>query len=238
MNMLSAVAASVRNEASAGDSHGVVVACRGLKRRIGAQVILDVDRLVLARGRIYLLSGPNGAGKTTLLRVLAGLEHASCSEFQFDGKTIDLAQYPENVRRQIGFVHHQPLLFSTSVQANIAFGLRAAGVARAETKRRTADAIEWSGIGGLVNRPPRALSAGEKQRVALARAHALDPVLYLLDEPTANLDENGRELVTRLIDAIAAEGRTLLIACHDRDLLGLPGVVRLHMMQGRLELLK
>jgi len=238
VNMLSTVPDLLRHEASSSDAHGVVVSCRGLKRSVGAQVILDVKELRLARGRVYLLSGPNGAGKTTLLRVIAGLERASCSEFQFDGKAIDLAQYPESVRRKIGFVHHHPLLFSTSVQANISYGLRAAGVARVESKRRTADAIEWAGIGGLVNRPPRALSAGEKQRVALARAHALDPDLYLLDEPTANLDENGREMVTRLIDAIAAEGRTLLIACHDRDLLGLPGVVRLHMMNGRLEFLK
>ncbi len=238
MNRASTVSVSLRGEARDSGSHGVVVSCRGLKRSVGAQVILDVDRLRLVRGRVYLLAGPNGAGKTTLLRVLAGLERASCSEFQFDGKSIDLAQYPENMRRQIGFVHHHPLLFSSSVRANVAFGLKAAGLGRVEVKRRTADAIEWAGIGGLVSRPPGALSAGEKQRVALARAHALDPVLYLLDEPTANLDENGREMVTRLIDAIAAEGRTLLIACHDRDLLGLPGVVRLHMMDGRMEILE
>ena len=218
-------------------SDGAVLSCSGLKRRVGARVILDVDRLRLDRGRVHLLSGPNGAGKTTLLRVLAGLECARCSTFSFCGAPIELADYPERFRRQIGFVHHHPVLFSTSVQANIAFGLRAAGIARSEVKRRTAAAIEWAGIGSLVGRPPLALSAGEKQRVALARAHALDPTLYLLDEPTANLDENGRDLVTRLIDAIAGEGRTLLIACHDRDLLSLPGVVRLHMLEGCLEVL-
>ena len=143
MNMLSTVPDLLRPEAGSSDAHGVVVSCRGLKRSVGAQVILDVKELRLARGRVYLLSGPNGAGKTTLLRVIAGLERASCSEFQFDGKAIDLAQYPESVRRKIGFVHHHPLLFSTSVQANISYGLRAAGVARVESKRRTADAIEW-----------------------------------------------------------------------------------------------
>ena len=103
--------------------------------------------------------------------------------------------------------------------------------------RRTEAAIGWAGIESIANRPPLALSAGEKQRVALARAHALDPALYLLDEPTANLDENGRDLVTRLIDAIAREGRTLLIACHDRELLSLAGVVRLHMLDGRMDVL-
>jgi tungstate transport system ATP-binding protein len=63
----------------------------------------------------------------------------------------------------------------------------------------------------------------------------MDPVLYLLDEPTANLDENGRDLVSRLINAISKEGRTLLIACHDRELLNLTGITRLHMTAGRLE---
>jgi tungstate transport system ATP-binding protein len=238
MNMASTVSLPGLDPSADKVSNGCVVSCRGLKRSLGAQVIVDIDRLSLERGRNYLLSGPNGAGKTTLLRILAGLERADCSEFRFDGRAIDLARYPDSMRRQIGFVHHHPLLFSSSVRANIAFGLHAAGVARAEVKRRTAAAIEWAGIGGVVERPPRALSAGEKQRVALARAHALDPALYLLDEPTANLDENGKELVTRLIDAIAAEGRTLLIACHDRDLLGLPGVIRLHMMNGRMERLR
>jgi tungstate transport system ATP-binding protein len=127
------------------------------------------------------------------------------------------------------------MLFTTSVSANVAFGLRAAGIARAESARRTDAAIDWAGISPLVNTPPQALSAGEKQRVALARTHALDPMLYLLDEPTANLDENGRDLVTRLIDAISREGRTLLIACHDRELLKLANVTRLYMTAGRLE---
>ncbi len=212
-----------------------LLSCRGLIRIAGGQRILDIGQLELQRGRTYLLSGSNGAGKTSLLRVLAGLEQAHCEQFLFDGIDVDLANYPRRMRSQIGFVHHHPVMFSTSVADNIAFGLRAAGVARSEVRRRTDEAIKWAGIGLLATRPPQALSAGEKQRVALARAHALDPAVYLLDEPTANLDEDGRVLVTRLIDTIAREGRTLLIACHDRELLGLDGVVRLHMRDGRLE---
>ena len=212
-----------------------LLSCRGLTRFAGGQRILDVERLELQRGRTYLLSGSNGAGKTSLLRVLAGLDEARCEQFLFDGADVDLAKFPQRMRSRLGFVHHHPVMFSTSVADNIAFGLRAAGLSRPEVRRRTDEAIEWADIGLLAGRPPHALSAGEKQRVALARAHALDPAVYLLDEPTANLDENGRVLVTRLIDTIAREGRTLLIACHDRELLGLVGVVRLHMRDGRLE---
>ena len=212
-----------------------LLSCRGLTRVAGGQNILDIDHLELQRGRTYLLSGSNGAGKTTLLRVLAGLEGARCEQFLFDGISVELANYPRRMRSRLGFVHHHPVMFSTSVADNIAYGLRAAGVARPEVRRRTDEAIEWADIGMLATRPPQALSAGEKQRVALARAHALDPAVYLLDEPTANLDENGRVLVTGLIGTIAREGRTLLIACHDRELLALDGVVRLHMRAGRLE---
>lgn len=213
-----------------------LLSCHSLKRQLGGRVLLSVDQLQLAHGQTYLLSGANGAGKTTLLRVLAGLDSAHCSNFEFEGSQYNLSTYPRKLHRRIGFVHHNPMMFSTSVSANVAFGLRAAGVKRVEAARRAKAATDWAGIRPLVNSPPQALSAGEKQRVALARAHALDPVLYLLDEPTANLDENGRELVTRLIDAISKEGRTLLIACHDRELLNLTGVTRLYMTAGRLEM--
>ena len=213
----------------------ILLSCHSLKRQLGDRVLLSVDRLELEHGRTYLLSGANGAGKTTLLRVLAGLDSARCASFEFEGSQHSLSAFPKTLHRRIAFVHHHPILFSTSVAANVAFGLRAAGVPSAEAGRRTDAAIEWAGIRPLVDTPPLALSAGEKQRVALARVHALDPVLYLLDEPTANLDENGRDLVTRLIDAISKEGRTLLIACHDRELLNLTGVSRLYMTAGRLE---
>ena len=237
MNPRSVAAGAVALDGLDVNGQGGLLSCRGLIRTVSGRTILDVARLEIERGRSYLLSGPNGAGKTTLLRVLAGLEQAGCSRCSFDGKEVDLANYPRRMRRQLGFVHHHPILFSTSIAANIAFGLRATGMARDEVRRRVDAAIEWAGIGPIASRPPHALSAGERQRVALARAHALDPALYLLDEPTANLDEDGRELVTRLIDAIAGEGRTLLIACHDRDLLRLPGVVRLHMLDGRMDVL-
>jgi tungstate transport system ATP-binding protein len=213
----------------------MLLSCHSLKRQLGGRVLLSVDHLELARGRTYLLSGANGAGKTTLLRVLAGLDSARCASFEFEESKVSLSAYPRELHRRIGFVHHHPMLFTTSVSANVAFGLRVAGIARAEAARRTDAAIDWAGIRPLVNTPPQALSAGEKQRVALARTHALDPMLYLLDEPTANLDENGRDLVTRLIDAISREGRTLLIACHDRELLNLANVTRLYMTAGRLE---
>jgi tungstate transport system ATP-binding protein len=197
-------------------------------------VILEIDALALARGRSYLLSGGNGAGKTTLLRTLAGLDPADCELLRFDGRALVPGAYPRSLHRRIALVQHHPFLFGTSVAANVAYGLRAAGLGEAETGRRVAEAMRWAALGTLAATPPRALSAGEAQRVALARAHVLDPDLYLLDEPTANLDEDGRRLVIALIEGIVSEGKTLLIACHDRELLALPAVERLHIEAGRI----
>lgn len=207
----------------------------GLKVRAGKALLVAIARLKLERGRGYLVSGENGAGKTTLLRALAGLERAQADRFVFDAQAFALAPYPKALRRRIAFVHQHPYVFDGSVADNLAYGLRAAGMRTSKIADRVADGAAWAGIGHLAQRDAKLLSAGEKQRLALARAHLLAPELYLLDEPTANLDEEGRRIVISLIEAIAREGRTLLIACHDRELLALPAVERLHLVKGRLD---
>ena len=95
--------------------------------------------------------------------------------------------------------------------------------------------MEWAGVGYLRATDPARLSGGEKQRVALARARVLQPRLLLLDEPTSNLDGAAREQVIALIPTMIEAGSSVIIACHDRDLIGLPGVRRLKLRDGRLE---
>ncbi len=212
----------------------VLLEIRGLKMVAGGRELLSLKRLNLERGGSYLLSGDNGAGKTTLLRVIAGLESATAERFAFDGVSVSLAKYPRRLRNRIAFVHDHPFVFATSVSENVGYGLRALSVAPGEAHSRVTQALEWAGIAHLAHTRAQSLSAGEKQRLALARVHVLDPLLYLLDEPTANLDEDGRRRVIELIEAIASEGRTLMIACHDRELLSLPGFTQLTLAEGRL----
>jgi len=207
----------------------------GLKVRAGHTTLIDIGQLALERGRGYLLSGENGAGKTTLLRALAGLQPADAQRCAFDGRAFVLAPYPAALRRRIAFVHQHPYVFDGGVHDNLAYGLRACGASRAQIAGRVAAAAAWAGIAHLEEREAKLLSAGEKQRLALARAHILDPDLYLLDEPTANLDEDGRRIVISLIEALGREGKTLLVACHDRELLSLPAVERLHIAMGRAQ---
>jgi tungstate transport system ATP-binding protein len=95
--------------------------------------------------------------------------------------------------------------------------------------------MAWAGVAHLRDTAPARLSGGEKMRVALARAKVLQPRLLLLDEPTANLDGAAREQVIALIPTMVEAGSSIVIACHDRDLINLPGVQRLKLRDGHLE---
>jgi tungstate transport system ATP-binding protein len=206
-----------------------------LRKAHGARVLFDLDNLALDAGRAYVLTGINGAGKSTLLRVLAGLDAGEAHGVHWQGKPMALAPYPRVLREAVVYVHQHPVMFSTSVAANIGYGLRARGVARAQAAQAVAQAMAWAGVEHLQGRDPARLSGGEVQRVALARACVLRPALLLLDEPTANLDGAAREQVIALIPALLAAGGTVLMACHDRDLIGMPGMRRLKLRDGKLE---
>ena len=206
-----------------------------LRKQFGARRLLDIERFALDAATAYVLTGVNGAGKSTLLRVLAGLEPAEASRVSFDGKALALAPYPGAMRAAVGYVHQHPIMFSTSVAHNIGYGLVARGAPKAQVADDVAQAMAWAGVGHLQAADPASLSGGEKQRVALARAKVLRPRLLLLDEPTANLDGAAREQVIALIPTLIAAGSSVVMACHDPDLIGLVGVRRLKLRDGRIE---
>ena len=206
-----------------------------LSKRYGGHLLFDLRDFQLEAACAYVLTGMNGAGKSTLLRVLAGLAPAEAEGVRFAGEAVRLAPYPDALRRDIVYVHQHPVMFSTSVAGNIAFGLKARGMPRGETARLVEQAMHWAGVRQLHSRTPANLSGGEKQRVALARAKVLRPRLLLLDEPTASLDGEAREQVLALIPSLTREGCTVVMACHDRDLINLPDVRRMKLRDGRIE---
>jgi tungstate transport system ATP-binding protein len=212
-----------------------LLSVRRLRKAHGGRVLFDIDALALRAASAYALTGVNGAGKSTLLRVLAGLEPAEAEDFLWQGESVRLAPYPRALRAAIVYVHQHPIMFSTSIAHNVGYGLMARGVAKAEVARKVEEAMAWAGVAHLRDSDPASLSGGEKQRVALARARVLEAKLLLLDEPTANLDGPAREQVIALIPALVAAGSTVVMACHDRDLIGLPGVQRLKLRDGKLE---
>ena len=212
-----------------------VIEVSGLAKSWGGRQVLRIPRLVLEAGSSYVLSGDNGAGKSTLLRILTGLEPAQVERFAFEGRLLQLDRLPVEVRRQIGFVHQHPYMFSSSALANVEYGLRVRGMPRNARARLAHAALAWAGMAELANAPAQRLSGGEQQRVALARVKVLSPRVYLLDEPTANLDADGRKRVIELIAQLAAADKVVIIACHDQEVINLPGVVRLHLDNGSLD---
>ncbi|MES3022401.1 MAG: energy-coupling factor ABC transporter ATP-binding protein [Pseudomonadota bacterium] len=206
-----------------------------LRKCLGGRVLFELEQLRLDAACAYVLTGVNGAGKSTLLRILAGLEQGEETAVTFDGKPVALAPYAPALRRGVVYVHQHPILFSTSVAHNIGYGLLARGMPKAEAAALVHEAMAWAGVAHLHASAPANLSGGEKQRVALARAKVLAPRLLLLDEPTANLDGAAREQVMALIPTLTAAGGSVVMACHDRDLIKLPGVRRLKLRDGRIE---
>jgi molybdate transport system ATP-binding protein len=180
---------------------------------------LEVE-LAVATGELVVLLGPNGAGKTTLLRALAGLVPLDRGRVVLDGLVLDDSATGEHVateRRPVGFMFQDYLLFPhLSALENVAFGLRARGLGRAEAHRRAAAWLERVGLAAHAGSRPRALSGGQAQRVALARALVSDPRLLLLDEPLAALDAATRtELRRELRRHLASFAGTRLLVTHD-----------------------
>jgi multiple sugar transport system ATP-binding protein len=173
---------------------------------------LDLDA---ADGELLVLLGPSGSGKSTVLRVVAGLEEATAGTVLIGGR--DVTRVPPG-GRDVAMVFQNYALFPhLDVAANIAFGLKARGLARAEVSERVAEAARLAGCEEFLERKPFRLSGGERQRVALARALARRPDVFLLDEPLSNLDAQLRAATRAELKALHQRvGGTMLYVTHDQ----------------------
>ena len=211
-----------------------LLSIRGCRKRFDEHLLFNIDELIINPGSAIVLTGPNGSGKSTLLRILGGLEPADIVEAHYHGKRINFSPYPKVLHKAIVYVHQHPFMFSTSINANIAYGLKTRGLTSAEIDRTVNEAMDWAGVSHLRDQKPAILSGGEKQRIALARAKVLKPELLLLDEPTSSLDGNAREQVATLIPDILREGSSVVMASHDHDLVCLPGLRRMDLRDGNM----
>ena len=168
-----------------------IVRIEGLTRRFGKVVAVDGIDLEVARGELFALLGGSGCGKTTLLRMLAGLEIPDAGRIVIDGQ--DMTSTPAHLRPVNMMFQSYALFPHMDVAANVGYGLRREGVARAEIAGRVREALALVQLEGLETRRPAQLSGGQRQRVALARALIKRPKLLLLDEPLAALDRKLRE---------------------------------------------
>jgi heme exporter protein A len=161
------------------------------------------------------ISGPNGSGKTTFLRVATGLLRPEQGSVSWRGQSI--AESRSDYQRAMAYAAHEPALKADlTALENLTF---AVGLKRRTNPDELRLALETTGVAACANLPARVLSAGQRRRVSLARVLAMRAELWLLDEPYANLDTAGSELVSRLLqDHIASGGLALVVAHRDLTL--------------------
>jgi len=178
----------------------------------------------LHEGEVALVEGDNGSGKTTLLRILAGLLHIDEGALDWRGQPW---RREDHLGETLFLGHHLGLKGDLTARENLAI---AAGLYGVREGRGIDAVLVEVGLAGYEDEPVRRLSAGQKKRAALARLLLLPATLWLLDEPYANLDRTGIELVNRLLSRHAAEGGAALVTSHGAVsfLGGEPKRIRMH----------
>jgi putative ABC transport system ATP-binding protein len=202
-----------------------VLEARSLRKEVtspeGMLTILDDVSLAIGAGETVAIVGASGAGKSTLLALLAGLDEPSAGSVWLEG--IELSALDEDGRAEaraqhVGFVFQSfHLIPSLTAIENVMLPLELAGKSDA---RGTARAVlQQVGLGPRLGHYPRQLSGGEQQRVAIARAFVTRPAVLFADEPTGNLDTTtGHRVIELLFDLNAANGTTLVLVTHDREI--------------------
>ena len=185
-----------------------LLAAHGLAYARNDEMIFGPMDFSLSAGDVVLIEGDNGSGKTTLLKVLSGLLQASAGEVLLNGEPLTLAR----LSHQVALLGHLPgMKLELTTLQNLRFAVGLGGIRPGITPSL---ALASVGLAGYEDQALRLLSAGQKKRVALARLLLVPAALWLLDEPYANLDREGIELVNRLLATHAQRGGAALITSH------------------------
>jgi len=187
----------------------------GIGKRFGSVVAVKNVNLDLPKGKFISFLGPSGCGKTTLLRLVAGLETPSEGTIFLEGA--DLTTVPTH-KRNVGMVFQSLALFPhLNAGENITYGLKIRGMEKNKRREIAEKLLDMVRLPGFAERDIKQLSGGQRQRVAIARALALEPRLFLLDEPLAALDANLREeLQVELRMLQERLGITTVVVTHDQ----------------------
>ena len=191
------------------------VSVQGLALNYGSVKVLEKLDLDIGEGEFLVLLGPSGCGKSTLLNCIAGLLEPSQGKVFIKGKNVT---WEEPKDRGIGMVFQSYALYpQMTVEGNLSFGLRVAGLPKAEIAKRVARAAEILQLEPLLKRKPMALSGGQRQRVAIGRALVRDVDVFLFDEPLSNLDAKLRaELRVEIKRLHQKLGNTMIYVTHDQ----------------------
>jgi len=178
--------------------------------------------LSIAAGEYVAVMGPSGSGKSTLLNLLGLLDRPNTGLYRLEGRDVTTLSPDEQARvrsERIGFVFQSfHLVPRLTAAENIALPMVLAGLAPAQRASRVKQALQDYGLANRANHRPDELSGGQRQRVAIARATIMQPAVILADEPTGNLDRSTGDEVMRLLEALNADGVTLILVTHDASL--------------------
>jgi len=186
--------------------------------------LLEVS-LEIEDGEFVGVMGRTGCGKTTLIQLMAGLLPPSSGRVRLDGRDINEKGYDRaELRRQVSLVFQFPeyQLFASTVEKDVAFGLKHSGLTKNEVRER----VEWAlrtmdfSYEAIRRQSPLSLSGGEKRRVALAGALATRPRFLMFDEPVAGLDPTGRRSFFNTVSRLNGEGTTVIMVSHNVEALG------------------
>lgn len=207
-------------------------------KRYGSKHALIDITLDVAKNEFLFISGPNGAGKSTLLKLLYLGETVSEGEILVDG--INLSRISRKripfLRRKLGIIFQDFKLIPTkTVFENVALVLKAAGNKKHIIQKKVKSLLRISGMEKKIDSYPPSLSSGEQQRVAVARAVAGDPKIILADEPTGSLDEESAGIILHLLKDLHAQGATVIIATHNKELIRKTSARTIYFEKGRLK---
>ncbi len=189
-----------------------MIVVRKLVKRFGLKTVLRGMDFHVEPGEFVALIGPNGAGKTTFLRILASLARPSMGEVQIAG--FQLPAQAAAVRRRLGVVSHQPLLYADlTAEENLTFYARMYGLH--DIEKRIAAVLEMIGLTNRRRDLVRTYSRGMQQRLAIGRAVLHDPEVMLFDEQYTGLDQDASAMLDDVLRTVAARGRTVVMTSHD-----------------------
>ncbi|MBC7944801.1 MAG: ABC transporter ATP-binding protein [Burkholderiales bacterium] len=233
-NAVSAGPSAVEGEGAGQALRAELLQAIGITKRFGGLTALADVSLSIMRGQIYGLIGPNGAGKTTLFNVLTGLYTPDEGEFTFNGRRMRGAPPHEVAKRGIARTFQNIRLFANmSAVENVMTGRhvrtrsgvfgailrnRATRSEEAGIAKHSHELLAYVGISQRANDLAKHLSYGDQRRLEIARALATEPQLLALDEPAAGMNATEREALKKLLQAIRADGMTILLIEHDVNL--------------------
>lgn len=189
-----------------------MIEVKKLTKRFGLKTVLRGLDFRVEEGEFVALLGPNGAGKTTFLRILSSLSRPTFGEVLIGGYR--LPDQAAAVRRRLGVVSHQPLLYGDiTAEENLRFYAKMYGLYKPE--KRIEEVLEMVGLAPRRRDLVRTFSRGMQQRLAIGRAVIHDPDVMLFDEPHTGLDQDASQMLDTVLLEVAARNRTVVMTSHD-----------------------